>query len=89
VGDWHGQSLAVEYCLGVQSNAWTTKVLKDDYTLRAANRTIYISILSLNYININRSIYIDTYRRRHIDMYRSRYIDINRSIYISILINRH
>jgi hypothetical protein len=35
VGDCHGQSsLAAEYCLGVQNNAWIVKVLMNDYTLR-------------------------------------------------------
>jgi hypothetical protein len=35
MGDCHKQSLlAIEYCLGVQNNTWTVKVLKDDHTLR-------------------------------------------------------
>jgi hypothetical protein len=41
IGDRHGQSLlAVEYCLGVQNNAWIVKVVKDDYTL-----TYWFSVL--------------------------------------------
>jgi hypothetical protein len=34
VGDCSTQSLAVEYCLGQQNNAWIVKVLADDYMLK-------------------------------------------------------